>query len=62
MDVQVFGDDETPYLPLNSFLTGNLVWIHTSWANQFNNGGGIDANIVNAIANMSNINSTVIYE
>lgn len=45
------------------FTTANLCWIRTPYSNKFNDIGDTpDGNILNAIANMSDINSNVFYD
>jgi len=62
VDIRKFGTDGTQTLPADIFTTASLVWIVTDYANKYNDSGSPDADIVQAIANMSNGNSVVSYD
>ena len=62
IDIGLWGSDGDQNLPVDIFSTNLLTWIHTFYSNRFNNVGGVDADIVRALTNMSNVNSIVIYE
>jgi hypothetical protein len=62
IDIGLWGSDGDQNLPSDIFITTNLTWIHTFYSNRFNFTGGPDRDIVQALANMSNVNSIVIYE
>jgi hypothetical protein len=62
IDIGLWGSDGDQNLPSDIFNTGFLTWIHTFYSNQFNYVGDPDRDILRALANMSNVRSTVIYE
>jgi len=62
IDIRKFGTDGTQTLPADIFTTASLVWIVTDYANKYNDSGSPDADLVQAIANMSNVDSKVSYD
>lgn len=62
IDIEKFGSSGGQNLPSDIFTTNNLMWINTSYFNKFNNLGNLDADLIIAIANMTNPRSAVNYE
>ena len=56
MDISLFGVDGTQNLPFDFFMSGNLVWINTSYKNRYINAGSEDFDITQLKANFNNHN------
>jgi len=62
VDINKFGVDGTQTLPSDIFTTANECLVVTDLANKYNDGGSPDADVLQIITNLSNVNSAVSYD
>jgi len=62
VDINKFGVDGTQTLPSDIFTTANECLVVTDLANKYNDSGSPDADVLQIITNLSNVNSAVSYD